>query len=151
MTYERNPLSSSRSSKVFIGLIVAALLGALYLGLSGGHSDAARQRVEPGDPAVLGLISDGDSVELADFAAPEGLTVFEFSAVWCGACRRIAPIVEAAVRDRDDAILRVIDIGSWESPVAQRYGIRAVPHLVLYDGGELALTGTEQVLEYLDR
>jgi len=140
---------SNKSPSVFAGLVAVALAGGLYLGLSGGHSQAALQRVEAGSRAVMGLISDGDAVELTDFAAPEGRTVFEFSASWCGGCRRVAPIVEDAVRARDDTVLRIIDIGSWESPVARRYGVRAIPHLVLFESGEMVASGTASVLERL--
>ena len=135
------------SANAFTILIVVAILGAVYLGLSGGHSELARRRVDPGSSAVVGMISDGDSVELADFAAPVGRTIFEFSATWCGACRRLAPTVEALARSHDDTVLRVIDIGSWESPVAKRYGIRAIPHLVLFEDGEPVTTGTRNVLD----
>jgi len=139
------------SSNAFTALIVIAIAGALYFGLSGGHSKSARQRVEPGSRAVMGLISDGDSVELAEFAAADGRTIFEFSASWCGACRRLAPTLEDAAEGHADTVLRVIDIGSWESPVAKRYGIRSIPHLVLFEDGEVVASGTQAVLERLER
>ena len=121
---------------MFSGLMVAAVAGALYLGLSGGHSEAARQPVGVGSDAVMGRISSGEAVDLVDFAHPTGRTIFEFTATWCSACRRLAPIVEEAALADEQTVLRIIDIGSWDSPVAQQYGIRSVPHLVLFEGGE---------------
>jgi thioredoxin 1 len=131
--------------------MVLAMGGALYLGLAGGHSAEAWKRVPAESSAVMGLISDGDSVELGEFAVAEGRTIFEFTASWCGACRRMAPQLEEAATGDADTFLRVINIGSWESPVAVRYGIRSVPYLVLYEDGECVATGTAAVLARLEQ
>ena len=32
---------------------------------------------------------------------------------------------------------RVVDIGDWQSPVAEQYGIRRLPTLWLYENGRL--------------
>jgi len=45
----------------------------------------------------------------------------------------LAPRYEAAVRKRNDTILRKIDVKSWQSPVAQQFKISSLPHLIVYN------------------
>ena len=51
---------------------------------------------------------------------------------------------------RDDTTLRVIDIKSWESPVARQYQIQILPHLVLFKDGEHELSGFDDVKARLE-
>lgn len=44
-----------------------------------------------------------------------------------------------------------IDIDKWGSPVAQRYEIRRVPTLWLFEGRELRSEDTQEVIEFLHR
>ena len=64
---------------------------------------------------------------LADFWAP-----------WCGPCRAMAPHFERAARDLKERV-RLVKVNTEEAPgLAQRYGIRAIPTLVLFkDGAEV--------------
>jgi thiol-disulfide isomerase/thioredoxin len=126
-------------------LCLAAAIGA-WMTATGGFSDAAEVRAGPDSSAVVGTISLGEPVELEAFARADGRTVFFFTKPWCGACWRLAPRVEEAVRAAGDATLRVVDIRSWESGVAQQHGIRATPHLVLYEDGKHTASGIDAVL-----
>mgnify|MGYP001489251362 CR=1 FL=1 len=134
---------------VLIGLAVAAAAAMGWTCVAGGHSDAARERVPPGSTARLGTISAGEEVDLRAHAQPRGLTVFEFAAPWCSACTRLAPRLERLVAARDDATLRIVQIGDWDSPVARQHRIRALPHLVLWQDGAPAVHGVDDVLERL--
>jgi thioredoxin 2 len=61
---------------------------------------------------------------LADFWAP-----------WCGPCRAMAPHFERAAAELKDRV-RLVKVNTEEAPgLAQRYGIRAIPTLVLFKGG----------------
>ncbi len=62
----------------------------------------------------------------------------DFMATWCGPCRTIAPFIEQlATEYQGRAKFAKVDID--ESPgVAQRYGIRGVPTLYVFKGGEIA-------------
>ncbi len=140
-----------KSSLTFAAvLLVVAGLGA-FVSTRGGFSDWATVRVDARSDAPAGVISEGAEVDLAAFARSSGRTVFFFTKPWCGACRRTAPRIEDAVRADPDASLRVIDIGSWDSPVARQYGIRAVPHVVLYEDGRPSVSGIDAVLARLAR
>ncbi len=57
--------------------------------------------------------------------------------------------MEAAAQQRPDLRLRIVDIGSWHSPVAQQHGVQQLPWLWLYDKGELVSKDTREVIERL--
>jgi len=60
----------------------------------------------------------------------------DFWAAWCGPCRALAPIVEA-VADQYAESLSVVTLNVDRNPtVAQRYGIRGIPTLILFHQGE---------------
>src|SRR5213593_1550038 len=60
----------------------------------------------------------------------------DFWAEWCGPCRTLAPVVEAIAEQYGDAA-RVLKLNVDDSPaVAQRYGIRGIPTLILFQDGE---------------
>ena len=139
-----------KSSSVFVVvLLVFAGVGAA-LTSGGGFSDAANARVAAGSAAVVGTISEGESVDLAAFAQTEGRTVFFFTKPWCGGCWRLAPRVEDAVHAASGTTLRVVDIREWESDVARQHGINATPDLILYEDGRQAGRGIAQVLSLIE-
>ena len=61
----------------------------------------------------------------------------DFSATWCGPCKQIAPLVEQ-LADEYDGKVKVTKVDIDESPgSASKYGIRGVPTLMVFKGGEL--------------
>ncbi len=59
--------------------------------------------------------------------------------------------METLVSERDDLMLRKIDIVRWDSPVALQYRIDTLPTLYLYDGRELVSKDTDEVMRRLSR
>src|SRR5262245_43247105 len=60
----------------------------------------------------------------------------DFWAAWCGPCRTLGPTVEA-VADQYAESIRVVKLNVDENPnIAQRYGIRGIPTLILFQQGE---------------
>lgn len=140
-----------KSPAVFAAVLVAAAAAGTAMSLGGGLSAAARTPVPPGSELPFGLVSEGAEVDLTVHAAASGRTVFLFTKPWCGACWRLAPRVERAVRAARDTRLRVIDIGSWDSPAARQHGVREVPRLLLYENGVPVARGIDEVLARLER
>ena len=61
----------------------------------------------------------------------------DFWAVWCGPCKAIAPIVEEVANDYSGKVrVGKMDVDS-NNQVARRYGIRSIPTLLLFSGGEV--------------
>ncbi len=61
----------------------------------------------------------------------------DFTATWCGPCRQIAPLIDQ-IADEYDGRLKVTKLDIDDSPAtAQKFGIRGVPTLYVFKGGEV--------------
>ncbi|MFW6087571.1 MAG: thioredoxin [Myxococcota bacterium] len=61
----------------------------------------------------------------------------DFTATWCGPCRQIAPLVEQLANEYEGRV-KVTKLDIDESPgTAQKFGIRGVPTLYVFKGGEV--------------
>lgn len=60
----------------------------------------------------------------------------DFWAPWCGPCRMIAPIIEEIANDFDGSV-KVVKINTDKSPtIADKYGIRSIPTVMVFIKGE---------------
>jgi thioredoxin 1 len=60
----------------------------------------------------------------------------DFWAEWCGPCRAIAPAVEAVAEQYADKATIVKMNVDENMNVPQQYGIRGIPTLILFKGGQ---------------
>lgn len=64
----------------------------------------------------------------------------DFWAEWCGPCKMIAPILDN-IANRYEGKLSVVKLNiDQNSQTPQRYGIRSIPTLMLFNNGELVAT-----------
>jgi thioredoxin 2 len=84
---------------------------------------------------------DGAPLELTEAGFPSFLrrtelpVLVDFWAPWCGPCRAMAPHFERAAQDLRDRA-RLVKVNTEEAQgLAARYGIRAIPTLILFKNG----------------
>jgi len=80
------------------------------------------------------------SADTFDAAVAGGIAVVDFWAPWCGPCRMMAPIFEAAAEELGGkAVFAKVNID--EAPeLAARFGVRSIPTLVVLKKGEAVAT-----------
>eukprot|EP01010_Urceolus_cornutus_P002232 NODE_2847_length_459_cov_119.529268_g2251_i0.p1 GENE.NODE_2847_length_459_cov_119.529268_g2251_i0~~NODE_2847_length_459_cov_119.529268_g2251_i0.p1 ORF type:complete len:109 (-),score=39.90 NODE_2847_length_459_cov_119.529268_g2251_i0:63-389(-) len=66
--------------------------------------------------------------------AGDKLVICDFTASWCGPCRRIAPQYEALAAEKTDLVFLKVDVDE-AADVAQQEEIRAMPTFVFYKNG----------------
>lgn len=67
-------------------------------------------------------------------------TLVDFWAPWCGPCKMISPILDEIAREQGDKV-RIAKVNVDDNgELAAKYGIRAIPAMLIFSGGELKET-----------
>jgi thioredoxin 1 len=80
--------------------------------------------------------------------AQEGSVYIQFSANWCGPCRMLAKTIEDIEETETDITFLKVDVDS-NRDIAQQYGVRSIPRVILMKDGEQVgeFTGAKNKIE----
>jgi thioredoxin 1 len=85
-----------------------------------------------------GILEISDSSFDAEVLKSDTPVLVDFWAPWCGPCRAIAPVIEELVASYGEQV-KFAKCNVDDNPVTPgKYGIRAIPTLILFKGGEVA-------------
>ncbi len=80
-----------------------------------------------------------DSFE-AEVVNADGPVLVDYWADWCGPCKMIAPILDEIAEEYKDKI-KITKLNIDENPATPpKYGIRGIPTLMLFKGGNVEAT-----------
>ena len=79
-------------------------------------------------------VTDADfQEEVLNHSAP---VLVDFWAPWCGPCRMVAPVVDEIAKQYEGKV-KVVKLDTDKNPqVASKYGIRSIPTLMIFKGGQ---------------
>ena len=85
-----------------------------------------------------GIIEIDDGSFEAEVLKSEKPVLVDFWAPWCGPCKAIAPIIDELSQDFSGK-LKFAKFNVDESPITPgKYGIRAIPTLIVFKDGEVS-------------
>jgi thioredoxin 1 len=89
--------------------------------------------------AVMHITDDTFEAEVLKSTTP---VLVDYWAEWCGPCQMIAPLLDQVAAEYADKVKVVkVDIDDNQATAA-KYGIRGIPTLMIFQGGELKSTKT---------
>ncbi len=98
-------------------------------------------------------INDSDFDSIIKSEQP---TLVDFWAPWCGPCKAIGPVVEDLAEEYEGKV-SILKMNVDDNPVSPgKYGIRAIPTLILFKSGEVVdritgAAGKTQLVELIKK
>ena len=89
------------------------------------------------------VLEANDASFEAEVVQADRPVLVDFSATWCGPCKRLEPLVHEIAKDYDGR-LKVVKVDIDKSPgIAAKFAVMSVPTLVLFRDGKVMdqLTG----------
>jgi thioredoxin 1 len=84
--------------------------------------------------AIVNATDTNFDTEVLKSAGP---VLVDFSAAWCGPCKKLEPIVHEIAADYG-ARLKVVKVDIDQAPgVAAKYGVLSIPTLMIFEGGQV--------------
>ncbi len=86
---------------------------------------------------IVHVTDDNFENEVLQSSAP---VLVDYWAEWCGPCKMIAPVLDEIASEYDGRV-KIAKLNIDDNPnTPPRYGIRGIPTLMLFKGGEVEAT-----------
>lgn len=70
-----------------------------------------------------------------DEITSKGVVLIDFFASWCGPCKMLSPVLEDVASQMPNVTFAKVDVDQ-EPGLAGRYGIQAIPNLIIFKDGK---------------
>ena len=83
------------------------------------------------------IVNATDTNFESEVLASAGTVLVDFSAVWCGPCKKLEPIVHEIAAEYGER-LKVVKVDVDHAPgTAARFGVLSIPTLMIFSGGKV--------------
>jgi endonuclease YncB( thermonuclease family)/thiol-disulfide isomerase/thioredoxin len=107
-------------------------------------SGTAKSKSSLPKPTTRPLNTPGLDYDFRPYLSQGRVSIVYFYADWCPSCRQTNPVMDEINKQIPDMQVLFMNIGEWNTPVAQQYGVSYVPYLMIYDkSGNLVASGRD--------
>ena len=102
-------------------------------------------------PPSSALNNPGEDFDFSSYLKQGRVSIAYFYADWCPACREISPVLARINRDDPNTQVLFLNIGEWNTPIADRYRVNSVPFLRVYDKNGYFIAEGEDAIAWLQQ